>query len=282
MNRRSRHLRRFVPTLRRHAFLVLLVVFALGPLVVMVFNALKPISELGFNPLGPPSQLALSNIGDAWARGKFSTTLPNSVALVLLTLGLGVPIAALAAFGLSRPRIAGASVLIVYLLVASTIPLQLFLVPLFFVWSKLSATSSLPGLAVIYVAILTPFAVFLIRSYMVKIPRDFEEAARVDGAGDLQVLWHVVVPMAWPGILAASLIMALSVWQEYLLATVFLLDPDTFTVVTSFYQFQTQFSTDWTLESAAALITIVPVVVIFLALQRRFIGGLTQGGLTST
>jgi len=275
-------LRRIVPTLRRHAFLILLVVFALGPLVVMVFTALKPISELGFNPLGPPSQLALSNIGDAWARGKFSTTLPNSVALVLLTLSLGVPIAALAAFGLSRPRIAGASVLIVYLLVASTIPLQLFLVPLFFVWSKLSATSSLPGLAVIYVAILTPFAVFLIRSYMVKIPRDFEEAARVDGAGDLQVLWHVVVPMAWPGILAASLIMALAVWQEYLLATVFLLDPDTFTVVTSFYQFQTQFSTDWTLESAAALITIVPVVVIFLALQRRFIGGLTQGGLTST
>ena len=120
---------------------------------------------------------------------------------------------------------------------------------------------------------------FLLRSYMLQLPRDFEDAARVDGAGEWQIFTGIVVPLSWPGFLTVGLVVALSVWNEFLLATVFLTEQELFTVVTSYYNFSTRFSRDWSLTSAAAIMMILPVVVIFLALQRRFVEGLTQGGL---
>ena len=114
---------------------------------------------------------------------------------------------------------------------------------------------------------------------MLQIPSDFEDAARVDGAGEWQVFARIVVPLSWPGFLTVGLVVALSVWNEFLLATVFLTEQELFTVVTSYANFASRFSRDWSLTSAAALIMVLPVIVIFLALQRRFIEGLTQGGL---
>jgi raffinose/stachyose/melibiose transport system permease protein len=114
---------------------------------------------------------------------------------------------------------------------------------------------------------------------MLQLPRDFEDAARVDGAGEWQIFTGIVVPLSWPGFLTVGLVVALSVWNEFLLATVFLTEQELFTVVTSYFNFATRFSRDWTMTSAAALMMILPVIVIFLALQRRFIEGLTQGGL---
>ena len=101
----------------------------------------------------------------------------------------------------------------------------------------------------------------------------------MDGAGEWQIFTGIVVPLSWPGFLTVGLVVALSVWNEFLLATVFLTDQELFTVVTSYYNFSSRFSRDWSLTSAAALMMILPVVVIFLALQRRFVEGLTQGGL---
>jgi raffinose/stachyose/melibiose transport system permease protein len=114
---------------------------------------------------------------------------------------------------------------------------------------------------------------------MLQLPRDFEDAARVDGASEWEVFTRIVVPLSWPGFLTVGLVVALSVWNEFLLATVFLTNQDLFTVVTSYANFSTRFSRDWTLTSAAALIMILPIIVIFLSLQRRFIEGLTQGGI---
>jgi raffinose/stachyose/melibiose transport system permease protein len=166
-----------------------------------------------------------------------------------------------------------------YLLVGTSLPIQLYLVPLFFTWQRLGLVNNLFGLVLIYVATNAPFAIFLLRSYMVQLPSDFEDAARVDGASEWEVFAKIVVPLSWPGFLTVGLVVALSVWNEFLLATVFLTEQELFTVVTSYANFATRFSRDWTLTSAAALMMIAPVVIIFLLLQRRFIDGLTQGGL---
>lgn len=262
-----------------HAILILFAAVTLGPLLVLVFNSVKPSVELGQNPLGPPSSIHLSNFVDAWNRGAFSKAMPNSLILVGLTLAGLLPLAGMAAYALSRPRFPGGGILMLYLLVASTLPLQLFLVPLFFAWAKLGLISNLFGLAIIYIAVFAPFSIFLLRSYMIQIPRDFEDAARVDGASDLQIFRYVIAPLSGPGFLVAGLVATLAVWHEFLLATVFLTDGKTFTVVTSFSRFTSEFSTDWTLTSAGAIIAMAPIMILFLLLQRRFIAGLTRGGL---
>lgn len=275
------------PTKRRSGFpliphylvLGLLAVFALGPLVIPGFNSLKSKTEIGKNPLGIPTSFLWSNYPNAWKIGNFSTTLQNSGLLVLMTVVAVLFLGGMAAYSLAKLNLPGANAVTLYLLIGSSLPIQLFLVPLFFLWQKLGMVNNLPGLAIIYTAINAPLAIFLLRSYMVQLPADFEDAARVDGANEWRIFTQIIVPLSWPGFLTVGLVVALGVWNEFLLATVFLTDQDKFTVVTSYYNFTTRFSRDWGMTSAAAMMMIVPIIVIFLSLQRRFVDGMTQGGL---
>jgi raffinose/stachyose/melibiose transport system permease protein len=271
--------RRETSLIPNYLVLTLLLVFALGPMVILAFNSLKSRAEIGRNPLGPPQTWRWENFPDAWEVGNFALTLRNTGVLVSLTVVGVLFLGGLAAYSLAKLDLPGSGGVMLYLLVGSSLPLQLFLVPLFFLWNRLGLVNSLPGLAIIYVAINAPLAVFLLRSYMVQLPRDFDDAARVDGASEWRIFTGIVVPLSWPGFLTVGLVVALNVWNEFLLATVFLTEQKLFTVVTSYYNFQTRFSRDWALTSAAAMMMIVPVVVVFLALQRRFVEGITQGGL---
>lgn len=276
MSRRGRRGASLAPN---YIILTLLLAFAIGPLLVLTFNSLKTQAELGQNPLGPPQSFVWENFPKAWEVGNFSTTTRNSSILVVGTI-LGVLVlGGMAAYSLAKLDLPGSGLLTLYLLIGTSLPLQLYLVPLFFTWQRLNLVNNLFGLILIYIATNAPFAIFLLRSYMLQLPRDFEDAARVDGAGEWQIFTGIVVPLSWPGFLTVGLVVALAVWNEFLLATVFLTDQHLFTVVTSYYNFATRFSRDWTMTSAAALMMIAPVIVIFLALQRRFIEGLTQGGL---
>jgi len=266
-------------TLPNHVVLTLIGVFALGPLVILGFNSLKGQAEIGRNPLGFPRDVVWTNYPDAWRVGNFASTMLNSGILVALTVAGVLVLGGMAAYSLAKLDLPGASLVTLYLLVGSSLPIQLFLVPLFFLWQRLGLVNNLPGLAIIYIAINAPLAIFLLRSYMLQLPTDFEDAARVDGASEWKIFTQVVVPLSWPGFLTVGLVVALAVWNEFLLATVFLTDQDKFTVVTSYYNFTSRFSRDWGLTSAAAMMMIVPIIVIFLSLQRRFVEGLTQGGL---
>jgi raffinose/stachyose/melibiose transport system permease protein len=259
--------------------LSLLVVFAIGPIIVLAFNSLKNRADIGRDSLGFPKTFILGNYTNAWDIGNFSTTLKNSGILVGMTLVGVLVLGGMASYSLAKLNLPGSAAVMLYLLVGSSLPIQLFLVPLFFLWHRLHLTNNLGGLALIYIAINAPLAIFLLRSYMLQLPTDFEDAARVDGASEWRIFTGIVVPLSWPGFLTVGLVVALSVWNEFLLATVFLTDQKLFTVVTSYYYFQTRFSRDWALTSAAAMMMIVPIIAIFLILQRRFVDGLTQGGL---
>jgi raffinose/stachyose/melibiose transport system permease protein len=262
-----------------YVVLTILVLATIGPLLILLFNSLKSNAEIGKNPFGFPHIVQWSNYTEAWQVGGFSTTTMNSVILVISTV-LGVLVlGGMAAYSLARLDPPGSNVFMGYMLVTSTLPVWLFLVPLFFLWRILGLVNSLFGLTIIYIALNSPLAVFLLRSYMIQLPRDFEDAARVDGASELQVLTKVVLPLSWPGFLTVGLVVALGVWSEFQLALIFINDPSLFPVTTSYYNFTTRFSRDWALTSAGAVMMIAPILIIFLALQRRFIEGLTQGGI---
>jgi raffinose/stachyose/melibiose transport system permease protein len=261
------------------ALLALLLLFALGPFVIIAFNSVKSGLALGSNALAPPMSIRWENFGDAWDIGRFATTTRNSLTLVFGTVAAVLPIAGLAAYAMTRLHLRREGLLVLYLLGISTVPIQLFLVPLFFIWRLLGLTNNLIGVIIIYAALQLPFAIFLLRSYMVQLPIDFDEAARVDGASDIQILWKIVVPLSMPGFLTVGLVVALFVWKEFMIATVFLTDPALNTVVTSYANFDARFSTNWALTSAGAMIMILPVILLFILLQRRFIEGLASAGL---
>ena len=263
-----------------YTILLLLAVFAIGPLLLALFNALKTQSQLATDPLGLPTHPQWHNFLDAWDQANMGAGLRNSAILVIATaLGVCV-ISGSAAYAMSRLRVPGSNFFILYLLVTASLPIQLFLVPLFYIWTNAGLYDNLFGLVIIYWAIYSPFATLLIRSFMVALPEEYEEAARLDGAGDLRVLLRVVLPMAWPGFLTAALVAGLQAYNEFMLAVTFIQSSSKMPVSTAFFSFQSGYTQNYTLTSAGGLIMVIPVLIAFLFLQRRFTEGYASSGMT--
>ena len=266
-------------TLPNHIILILLATFSIFPIVILVMNSVKTTSEMGTNPLGFPQEIRLQNYVDAWNQGNYGQILTNSVILTGGTIVGTLILAGMAAFALARLKLRGSEYIGFYFLVGTSVPPFLFIIPLFYMWRQIGLVNSHIGLIIIYCALYSPFATYLLRSYMVSLPEEFVEAARIDGASYWQVFRFIILPLSWPGFLTAGLVVGLGVWNEFLFGITFLQKPELRPVATGLYAFQQQFFRDWGLTNAGSVITILPVVVLFLLLQRRFIEGLTQGGL---
>jgi raffinose/stachyose/melibiose transport system permease protein len=259
--------------------LAVLAVYAIAPLVIVLFASLKSEQELATNPLGPPAHLVWSNFATAWTQGNIGTGMRNSVIIAGGTI-IGVcVIAGMAAYAMGRLNMPGANFVMVYLIGITALPIQLYLVPLFYLWSRLHLYNSLLGVIIIYCALFSPFATLLLRSFMVSLPRDYEEAARRDGAGALRVLWRVTLRLVAPGFLTVALVAGLSAWNEFLIGVTFLQSPSLQPVSVALYQFQQGFSQNDALISAAGVIMLLPMMALFLVLQRHFIAGIASGGL---
>ncbi|MGA8114564.1 MAG: carbohydrate ABC transporter permease [Actinocatenispora sp.] len=264
----------------RYAVLAVLAALSLAPLVVFLFNSLKTSAELGVNPLGPPTTWHWDNFVTAWQTAGMGVGFRNSAVVVLGTVAGVCVIAGCAAYSMARLNLPGSGAVTAYLLVGSSLPIQLFLVPLFYLWTRLHLYDTLLGLIVIYWAVFSPFATLLLRSFMVSIPRDYEEAARLDGASDLTVLRRIILPLAAPGFLTIALTTALQAYNEFLLAVTFIQSPEYLPVATGFFSFQQGFSENFPLVGAAGLMMVAPMLFTFLLLQRRFVAGITSGGLS--
>jgi raffinose/stachyose/melibiose transport system permease protein len=262
-----------------HLVLSLLTAFAIAPILILGFNSLKSRAEIGENPLGFPQRIQLENFPNAWQQGKFAMTMRNSVLFVIGTVASVLVLGGLAAYSLARLKPPGADGFMLYMLVAATIPVWLYLVPLFTLWRTLGLLNNPLGLIMIYTALNAPFAIFLLRTFLLAIPRELEDAALVDGANRFQTLLRIILPLSWSGFLTVGLVVALGVWGEFQIALIFVHDPNLFPVTTSYFAFVNRFGRNWALTSAAAVMMIAPVIIFFLALQRRFIEGLTQGSV---
>lgn len=262
-----------------YLILTLLAVFSLGPILIFIFDALKSQVEYAENPLGVPSHPVWSNFVTAWTQAGMGAGLIHS-AIVIVGSAVGVcVISGCAAYAMARLDLPGADGVMLYLLMAVALPIQFFLVPLFYLWTRLHLYDTLPGLIIIYWAIFSPFATLLLRSFMLSIPRDYDAAARVDGAAEWQIFFRVILPLAWPGFLTAGLVTAVSSYNEFLLALTFIQTPEKMPAVTTLFSFQQGYSENYPLLGAAGLIMLVPMIILFLILQRRFVNGMTSAGL---
>jgi raffinose/stachyose/melibiose transport system permease protein len=266
----------------RFTVLCLLAVFSAMPLLVTVWNSLKTQVEIASNPLGFPSDPQWQNYLEAWTVGDFGTGFASSVAVVFGSVFLIAIVSTMAAYALSRLEFPKSGSLILYLLVLNSLPIQLFLVPLFFVWSRLGLYDTHLGLVIIYTAVNAPFATLLLRSFMIGIPRDYEDAARVDGAGEFKVFLSVTLPLVWSGILTISLVAGLAVYNEFFLALMFIQSPELMPISTSLFNFRNGFSTNFPLQAAAGMMMLAPMMLAFLILHRRFVSGITSSGLAGS
>ena len=259
--------------------LTILLLITLFPIALLVLNSLKPATQIVQSPLAWPETYRWDNFVRAWNDARFGTTMLNSAMLAAMTIVLVCSTGSLTAYVLARRKIKSWKIVTFYLLATTTAPIQLFLFPLYFGFAKLGLINNVFAVSLIYTAIYSPFAVMLLRTYFLAVPKELEEAALIDGATHWQVFSKVMLPIVSPGILTVALIIGLYSWNEFLIATTFLQRADRFTAVVSFFLLSGQYTSDWGEIMAAALIIVAPVIVLFVALQRRFIEGMAGGSV---
>ena len=264
-----------------HFVLMLLALSIILPILILFFNSLKPQSELLTNPLGAPMTLRFTNYYDAFVFGNYSRIMLNSLYFVVGTLVVCLPLSALASFSLAilSPRGKLTTSIAVYLLIGLSIPAQLYILPLFILWKNLYLTNTYIGLIIIYSALNAPFAVFLMRSYMIQLPKELFEAAKVDGASTFELFYKIAIPLSWPVFLTSGLIVGLAVWNEFLFAVTFIQDENFKPISTILFSFSDKYAHDYSLISAASIMMAAPIGILFILFQRNFIAGLTSGGL---
>ncbi|PSK92368.1 carbohydrate ABC transporter membrane protein 2 (CUT1 family) [Murinocardiopsis flavida] len=264
-----------------YGLLLLLAAYAAGPMLVLLLSAVKTPAEISANPLSWPAELQWDNFATAWVDASMGTGLLNSAVIVLSTAGGVCVIACCGAYALVRLDVPKPGVVMLYLLVVSTLPIQLSLVPLLSWWTTLGLYDTQFGLIVIYWALYSPFATLLLRSYLIAIPPEYEAAARIDGAGELRVFTRIVLPLLWPGVLTAALVSGLQAYNEFIIAVTFIQDSEALPASIALFSFQQGYATNYALVSAAGSIMVLPMLLLFLALQRRFVSGYTSAGMAN-
>lgn len=254
-------------------------VITLFPIALLVLNSVKPAVQIVQNPLAWPVLFRWDNFSRAWNDARFGQTMLNSVILSGTTMILVCSASSLAAYVLARRKVKPWKIVTFYLLATTTAPIQLFLFPLYFGFAKLGMINNIFAVSIIYTALWSPFAVMLLRTYFLAIPKELEEAALIDGASHWQVFTKVMLPIISPGILTVALIIGLYSWNEFLIATTFLQSAEHTTAIVSFFLLSGQYTSDWGEIMAAALIIVLPVVILFIILQRRFIEGMAGGAV---
>lgn len=262
-----------------YVLLAVLLIVTLFPIALLVLNSVKPATQIVQNPLAWPDVYRWDNFTRAWRDAQFATTLWNSVVLTAMTIFLVCTTGSLAAYVLARQKIKSWKIVTFYLLATTTAPIQLFLFPLYFGFARTGLIDRPLPVAFIYTAIYSPFAIMLLRTYFLAVPKELEEAALVDGATHWQVFSRVFLPIVSPGILTVALIIGLYSWNEFLIATTFLQSQENLTAIVSFFLLSGQYTTDWGQIMAAALIIVLPIVILFVLLQRRFIEGMAGGSV---
>ena len=259
--------------------LAVLSAIALTPVLLVLVNSFKTHAEIVANPLAWPKEFSIYNYRQAWELGKFGEGFANSLKLSGTAVVVGVLASAGCGYVIAGKKIKRWGVILIYFMLVTTVPMQLFLLPLYSTFVKLGLMGNPFAAGVVIAAWNLPLPIFLMRTFFLKIPKDLEEAARIDGAGTFQVFTKVMLPIVSPGMITVAVIVALNSWNEYLLSSTLLQGETNFTATIKFLNLNGTFSRDMSIIMSGAVIMIVPVVIVFLLLQKYFIEGMTGGSV---
>ena len=256
--------------------LLLGAVLLLLPLGIVLFTSFAPSSVTPNVETCCPS-ITFSNYLQAWQRGEFLLAFANSTLVALSVVGFQIITSALAGYALARLKFRGRQTVLLLILATLVIPFQILVVPIFLVlkWGHLINT---------YWALILPtaangFSIFLMRQYFITVPVELEEAAALDGANRLQILWRIMLPLSRPALVTLFLFTFIGEWNDLFKPLIFTTRPELRTVQLALAEFQEQFTNSWSLLMAAVVIATVPVVVLFLIGQRQFIRGIGTTGI---
>ncbi len=227
-----------------------------------------------------PAHFSVKNFTDVMTEQPFGRWLLNSLMVSVMTTALGVFLACTAAYAFSRFRFPGRDSGMLAFLVSQMFPGTLMLIPLFIIIVKwLGLGNNFWGLVIVYATTAIPFCVWMLKGYFDTIPIDIEESARIDGASPQVIFFRIILPLAKPAIAITALFSFMTAWNEFILASVFLESEAKYTAPVGLRFFVGGFSSQWGFFAAGSVIVSLPVVILFLYLQKYLVSGLTAGSV---
>ena len=263
----------------KQAVLIVAAIGATIPVLFMVLTSVKSDDQYSDDVLGLPWPLTPGNFSDALKGGEFVTWLKNSVILTGGAVVASTLVAALAAFAIANMRFRGRELLLSTNVALMVVPPVVMLIPLFIQFTELGLVSTYRGVILIYAGLTAPFSVYLLASFFRTLPHELFESATIDGAGHARILWSIVLPLARPALVTLIIVNSLWVWNELLVALVFLPDEQLKTLMVGVTLFQGRYSLNVPVLMAGMLVASAPMAALYLAGQRYFIRGLTAGAL---
>lgn len=269
----------FVQTLVRVClvtFLISLGIVVIYPLVWMALNGFKTNSEIFGEPFALPTGFTLDNYISAWNQG-IRNYIATSIIVTLVSAVCTVLVSAWTAYGLTRSKLPGKPFFVGLVLGGLMLSPTVAVIPLVRIMQKLGLYNTYWALIILYTAFRIPFTTFLIRAYMLGLPRDLDEAAVMDGASEGQIFWRVTLPLCKPILVSCVILHVLFAWNEYLFAMIFTSGADVQTLPVGLTSIMAKHGTNYAVVFAAMTLSALPIMIVFFAAQRFFIRGLAEG-----
>ncbi len=272
MTRRSAH------TYLLHLLVLVILVIYLLPLGWIVLTSVKPFPLIYAAPPVVVFRPVIEHYQSLFTKWDFGDRIVVSLVVATAVSLFNVVVGSLAAYALSRPMFRGRQLVGVWVISQRFLPPVLFLVPFYLLCKRLGLIDTFVALIVPNLIATLPFTIWLLKSFFEEIPTGVSDAARVDGCSDLGVLWHIVLPVAKPGVSVAVVFSYLLAWNELLLPTI--LGRSLATVTVAFSSFRMMYHTDWGAMAAASMVCLVPLILMVFVCQRHIIRGLTMGAMS--
>jgi arabinogalactan oligomer/maltooligosaccharide transport system permease protein len=267
-------------TVMRHAVLIAFAAIAIYPALNVLTISLRPGNRLRSTDLAIiPQDWTLASYEQLFTDQPFLRWLGNSLIVATLVTLTGVALASIGGYAFSRFRFVGRKTTMLAILTTQMFPATMLLLPLYILIAKLHLVNTYLGLTVFYVSTALPFCVWQMKGFYDTIPASLEEAARIDGCSQQRAFWSVILPLATPGLVITALFSFMTAWSEYIVAAQVMQDENMFTLPLGIKSFQASMSTQWGLNAAASILVSIPVVVVFLALSKYLVSGLTLGSV---
>lgn len=262
-----------------HVVLIILGGLQIFPLVTLFLNTFRTDSQIKAMPIGLPTTLNFKNYMETWIRGGYTTAFRNSLLVGAVTIVIVLIACGLAGYSIVKMNLPWKNFFTGYFMLVMSLPSFLYIIPDYFLFHQMKLVNNLTGIIILYAAGAIPFNLLLIRTFLIGIPKELEEASRVDGCNELRVFLSITVPLAKPILTTVALLVFVSTWNEFLFANTFLTNDNIRTVATRFVKFTGEWTRDMAKIFTAGAITLLPIIVLYLFLQQTFIEGMTKGGL---
>lgn len=270
---------KIVKSIIKHSILMTVAVSCIFPLVWMLSSALKTQSTVFTDMSIIPAHPQFANFAIAWTKGKFGIYFLNSVFYTSMCVFSVLLISSLAAFAFARFQFPGKNFIYYMFLATIMIPVPGSIVPLFVLINKLGLYNTRLGYMLPQINGGLALGLFILRPFFENIPKDLEDAARIDGCGRVGIWWHVAIPLARPALAVVALFTALNVWNEFILAQLVLQNPNLMPLQLGLVKFWGGAITEYPLLMAGMTLSVVPIIIAYIFLQRHIIAGVTAGAV---